>query len=140
MEPEGDGEDDVHCWAENNRRMNLGLDFFRQPPSNFSPANSSSGVLPRRRSAGVGLDLNSQAGDMDDGMSYMDLLRSSSPAVFGEEESAGDGGGTGGGRRAKAARVTALTAAPRSPAPATARAAPSTAARAAPSTAARGTW
>jgi hypothetical protein len=67
--------------------------------SSTSPQASHSGVrggFPRRGAGGVeGLDLNSQAGDNTDNMSYLDLLRSSSHGLAGEA----NGGRVGSGAR-----------------------------------------
>jgi hypothetical protein len=87
MDPEGERDGEVFFDDSNGATTNLGLDFFNQPPS-FTTLASHSGVrggFPRHGAGGVeGLDLNSQAGDNTDNMSYLDLLRSSSHGLAGE--------------------------------------------------------
>jgi hypothetical protein len=68
MDPEGERDGEVFFGDSNGATTNLGLDFFSQPPS-FATLASHSGVrggFPRRGAGGVeGLDLNSQAGELE---------------------------------------------------------------------------
>ncbi|CAO2207659.1 unnamed protein product [Urochloa humidicola] len=89
MDSQGDHDDDEFSWDPNGMAPNLGLDFFSQPPC-FPLAESSSGGQSGRRLHGAsgveGLDLNSEAVDITDNMSYLDLLRSSPAGLVGDGE------------------------------------------------------
>lgn len=101
MDPEGERD-------FNADSVNLGFDFFSQPPSFPVAAASSSsghGRGPHRGDTGVdGLDLNSQALNLTDDMSYLDLLRSSSVSLIGEGDHTGAGHGAGRGASRAAGR------------------------------------
>jgi hypothetical protein len=96
MDLEGEHNGEVFFDDSNGATTNLGLDFFSQS-SSFATLASHSGVrggFPHRGAGGVeGLDLNSQAGDNTDNMSYLDLLRSSSHFLAGEANGRGAGCG-----------------------------------------------
>ncbi|KAL6847233.1 hypothetical protein ACP4OV_023086 [Aristida adscensionis] len=90
--------DDGIFLASNTQAPNLDLDFFSEAPANITAASSSAGGrggAPRRQSTELdGLDLNSQALDLDDDSSFLDLLRSSSAALPREEDRGVAGYGT----------------------------------------------
>ncbi|KAL6853637.1 hypothetical protein ACP4OV_019666 [Aristida adscensionis] len=99
------GDDGIFL-ASNTQAPNLDLDFFSEAPANITAASSSAGGrggAPRRQSTELdGLDLNSQALDLDDDSSFLDLLRSS-PAALPREE---DRGVAGYGTRRESPRGT----------------------------------
>ncbi|TVU14699.1 hypothetical protein EJB05_38184, partial [Eragrostis curvula] len=85
-------DDDEFSMDEKAAAPNLGLDFFSQPLSFGEAATSSGGHgAYRRNGAGEvdGLDLNSQAVDFPENMSFLELLRSPASGVVGDGERVG---------------------------------------------------
>ncbi|CAN6325257.1 unnamed protein product [Urochloa humidicola] len=109
MDPQAERDNEGLYWNSTPPTRNLGLNFFSQPPS-FPTAGShfdGRGAFPHRGADGVeGLDLNSEAADITNNMSYLDLLRSSPADWPVEGDRSGDaraalrGGGRGAGRNA----------------------------------------